>query len=131
MEHIREIDVEGVRAPAPHARTLKHIVAPWTVGSDAMWVGFSLVDPGSSSNPHRHRNEEIFIVLEGAGRAVVDDESADISAGSVVRVPPSALHQLVNEGSGILKVACVASPAFTRADFDAAHALDKRPDSAT
>jgi len=124
--HVRDTDIDGVRAGAPHARTLKHLIAPWTVGSDAMWVGFSIVDTNSSSNPHEHSNEEIFIVLEGHGRAVVNDEADMISPGSVVRVPPGARHQLINDGTGVLKVACVASPAFTQTDFNIAHELNSR-----
>jgi hypothetical protein len=30
MIHVREPDVSGVRVPGPHARTLKHLLAPWT-----------------------------------------------------------------------------------------------------
>jgi mannose-6-phosphate isomerase-like protein (cupin superfamily) len=125
--HRDERDVEGVRAPAPHSRTLKHMVAPWTGGSEAMWVGFSIIDEHSSSNPHHHSNEEIFIVVEGSGRVIVDGEQAPISPGSVVRVAPGQQHQLVNEGEGVLKVACAASPAFGLADFGLAHNL---PDTA-
>src|SRR5260221_636536 len=107
--HVRESELEGVRAPAPNARTLKHAVTQGGDGSEAMWVGFSLVDEGSSSNRHHHGNEEVFIVMEGTGRICVEDESVDVSPGSVVRVPPGVDHQLVNEGTGVLKVACIAS----------------------
>jgi mannose-6-phosphate isomerase-like protein (cupin superfamily) len=124
MLRVTEADVEGVRAAAPHARTLKHMVAPWLGGSDSLWVGFSLVDEGSSSNPHHHDNEEIFIVVDGTGQVVVDDERAPLTRGTVVRIPPGAVHQLVNCGAGVLKVACVASPAFSARDFDTAHRLD-------
>src|SRR2546421_6240892 len=109
MLHVRESEIEGMRAPAPHARTLKHAVAPWAEGSSALWVGFSIIDRTSSSNPHHHGNEEIFIVISGEGSVVVGDEVEPISPGSVVRVPPSTVHQLVNDGDTELKVACVAS----------------------
>jgi mannose-6-phosphate isomerase-like protein (cupin superfamily) len=123
MLHREESQVEGVRAPAPHSRTLKHMVAPWAGGSDAMWMGYSVIDEGSSSNPHQHPNEEMFIVVEGSGRVIVGGEEAPVSAGTVVRVPSGQSHQLVNEGTGVLKVACVASPAFGMADFGLAHNL--------
>ena len=45
MKHIRAHQTDGIRAPAPHARTLKHLIAPWTVGSANIWVGLSEVDP--------------------------------------------------------------------------------------
>ena len=124
MKHIREHEVEGVRAPEPHARTLKHLAAPWTVGSQHMWVGMSKVDPGSSSNPHHHDvQEEIFFVVSGHGEIVVDDERAAVEPGSVVVVPPGATHCLINTGDETLKVLATVSPPFEQRDFDTRHQL--------
>jgi mannose-6-phosphate isomerase-like protein (cupin superfamily) len=126
MKHVREQDVAGIRAPAPHARTLKHLAAPWTIGSQNLWVGLSEVDPGSSSNAHSHeRNEEVFYVVQGAGVIEVGSEGVEVGPGSVVVVPPGATHRLVNSGAEVLKVLCSVSPPFELADFDAKHRLDR------
>ena len=125
MNHTHESDVEGIRAPEPNPRTLKHLAAPWTNGSKNLWVGLSEVDPGSESNAHSHKNnEEIFYVVSGEGYIVVGDERQAVSAGSVVLAPPGKMHQLQNPGSEILKVLCSASPAFAKEDFDLVHNLD-------
>lgn len=126
MKHTHESKVEAIRAPEPNPRTLKHLAAPWTIGTQNLWVGLSEVDPGSQSNPHSHeKTEEVFYVVSGEGFIVVGDERLAVSAGSVVVAPPGDTHQLQNPGDEILKVLCSASPAFVREDFDLTHNLDK------
>ena len=123
MEHVRTDDVPGERADAPYSRTLKHLAAPWTMGTEHLWVGMSEIDPGSRSNRHSHPNEEVFFVVAGRGRAVVDTEEVDVGPGSVVLVPSGETHQLVNTGDEPLQVLCSAAPAFDKRDFEVAHLL--------
>ena len=126
MKYTHENDVEAIRAPEPNPRTLKHLAAPWTIGSENLWVGLSEVDPGSASNAHSHeRNEEVFYVVSGEGYIAVGDERQAVSAGSVVVAPPGKSHQLQNPGIETLKVICSAAPAFVKEDFDLAHNLDE------
>lgn len=126
MKHTHESEIEGVRAPEPNPRTLKHLAAPWTIGSENIWVGLSEVDPGSESNAHSHeKTEEVFYVVSGEGYIVVGDERQAVPAGSVVVAPPGDMHQLQNPGGETLKVICSASPAFVKEDFDVAHNLDE------
>ena len=128
MKYTHESEVEGIRAPAPNPRTLKHLAAPWTIGSENLWVGLSEVDPGSESNAHSHeKNEEVFYVVSGEGYIVVGDERRAVSAGSVVVAPPGETHQLQNPGNETLKVICSASPAFAKEDFDITHQLEEEP----
>lgn len=43
---------------------------------------------------HSHRNnEEIYAVLSGKGKAVIDGETVELSAGDWLRVSPSAKRQ--------------------------------------
>jgi mannose-6-phosphate isomerase-like protein (cupin superfamily) len=126
VRHVREQDVEGVRAPAPNARTLKHLAAPWTIGSEKLWVGLSEVDAGSSSNLHVHeKNEEVFYIVSGTGHVEVDDERQQVGPGSVVVIPPGSKHCLINDGDETLKVLCSVSPAFEKSEFDTSHQLDR------
>ena len=130
MRHVREQDIEAIRAPAPNPRTLKHLAAPWTIGSQNIWLGLSEVDPGSSSNAHSHeRNEEVFYVVSGEGFVRVDDERQAVSAGSVIVIPPGSTHQLENSGDEVLKVVCSVSPPFVKEDFEAEHELTSEDDS--
>ena len=44
---------------------------------------------------HAHKqNEEIYAVLEGEGKAVIDGETVPLAAGDWLRVAPSAKRQL-------------------------------------
>ena len=128
MKHVHAHDVEGVRAPAPNARTLKHLLAPWTVGSEHLWIGLSEIDSHSCSNSHSHPNEEAFFVVSGYGDVVVAGERERIGPGSAVLVPSDAEHQLVNTSAEVLRVLCSAAPAFDRSVFDQAHNLDQQRD---
>ncbi len=123
-KHVRAHEVEGVRAAPPHTRTLKHLAAPWTIGSRNLWVGLSEVDPGSSSNLHAHDNEEAFFVLSGYGRVQVDAETVAVGPGSLVLVPPNTPHRLFNPATEVLRVLCCAAPAFDKTVFDSRHLLE-------
>ena len=122
MHTVHVEEVAGTRFPAPHARTIKHLVAPWTTGSTHLWLGVSEVDAGSSSNPHRHpRQEEIFVVLEGSGIIAVDGVSVPVRPGSVVLVAPGEQHQLISTAAERLRVLSAVAPPFSAEDFAAAH----------
>ena len=122
MHTVHMDEVAGTRFPAPHARTIRHLIAPWVTHSAHLWVGLSDVDPGSSSNPHRHpRQEEVFVVLEGSGAIVVDGTSVPVGPGSVVLVAPGEEHQLVSSVAERLRVLSAVAPPFSAGDFAAVH----------
>ena len=121
--HVREQEVEGVRMPPPHAREVKHLAAPWTMGTKNLWMGISQVEPNSRSNRHSHpHKEEVFFVLSGEGRITVAEEEFEVGEGSCVYVPTGEEHQLVNTQSDeVLRVLSVTSPPFTFEDFVTVH----------
>jgi len=122
MKHIKENEVEGERFPPPYARTIKHLAAPWTLGIQNLWIGLSIIDPRSSSNPHAHGDrEEIFFVISGHGKIRVGPEEDFIEPGSCIYVPIGHIHQLINPGNEALKVIAATSPAFQLESFEAAH----------
>ncbi len=113
MKYIREQDVEGDRIGPPHQRVIRHLAAPWTLGTTKLWLGTSSVDPGFSSNAHAHEDqEEVFYCVSGRGRIKVDDEEMPLEPGVVVFVPEKSVHQLINDGDEILKVVSAVSPPF-------------------
>jgi mannose-6-phosphate isomerase-like protein (cupin superfamily) len=123
MHIVREQDVVGDRMAAPYARVVKHLAAPWTLGTTKIWLGISVVDPLSSSNPHAHQTqEEVFFCLSGRGRIRVDNEEAEIGPGSCVFVPPGAVHQLVNtQPDEPLRVLGATAPAFEQQGWNQVH----------
>jgi mannose-6-phosphate isomerase-like protein (cupin superfamily) len=122
IKHVKEHEVKGERFDPPHARTIKHLAAPWTLGTRNVWLGITEVDPGNASNLHSHdEREEIFYVISGQGKIRVADEEEAIEPGSCIYIPIGLPHQLINTAKEKLKAVAVTSPAFTLAKFDEAH----------
>ena len=125
MRHVKEHEVEGERFERPYARIIKHLAAPWTLGTTKVWLGVSKIGPGSCSNPHGHdAAEEIFYVVSGHGKIRVGAEEEDVEPGSCVFVPIGEEHQLINTGDETLKVVAATAPPFQLDGFDAVHLKD-------
>lgn len=62
-------------------------------------LGVTVVDadPGWTGTEHDHADgghEEVYLVVEGSARLVVDGEPHDLPAGHAVRVEPGATRRL-------------------------------------
>lgn len=74
-----------------------------------------------------HTLDQFFRVEEGAGEAVLDGVRTPIRAGFAVLVPAGARHNIINTGSGPMKLYTIYSPPnhrdgvvhHTRADAEA------------
>ncbi len=54
--------------------------------------------PGQASTRHRHRlTEELYVLLEGHGRARIDGELLSIDTGGALLVTPESVRQLFND----------------------------------
>lgn len=57
---------------------------------------------------HSHKqNEEIYAILSGKGKAVIDDETLELSAGDWIRVSPSAKRQFFAATDSSMSFACI------------------------
>jgi mannose-6-phosphate isomerase-like protein (cupin superfamily) len=71
----------------------------------------------SATTAHYHRaSEELYLVVEGLGRLVIDDEERELAEGDCALIPPGATHKLYNIGSRPLRVICACAPAYSNAD---------------
>ena len=121
---VHENEAEAEQIVAPHARVIRHLAAPWNVGTKYVWVGTSSVEPGCTSNEHAHDGqEEIFYCISGNGRIRVDGMESRVAPGDLVYVPPGCRHQLINDGAAVFKVLEVVSPPFVREKFKKDHQL--------
>lgn len=123
MKIVKEHEVKGETIPSPYARVIKHLAAPWTMGTKNIWFGISKVEVGGKSNPHSHDIEEIFYIESGRGKIIVEDEESEIEPGSCIYIPPNKTHQLINTGDETLKVICATSPPFEPKKFRIIHEL--------
>lgn len=57
---------------------------------------------------HAHKqNEEIYIVLDGNGKMVLDGESVELSANDYLRVSPAAKRQIFAAQDSAIKYVCI------------------------
>ena len=66
--------------------------------------------PAGASVPfvHSHKqNEEIYAILEGKGRVVIDDETIELKAGDWLRISPIAKRQFFAATDSSIKYICI------------------------
>jgi len=72
------------------------------VGADRGDMPFSFflaeAQPGRGAPLHRHRYDEVLVMLECRGRQVVGDETREVEAGAIVVVKAGTPHGFINEG---------------------------------
>lgn len=57
---------------------------------------------------HSHKNnEEIYVVLTGKGKAVVDGETVELAAGDWVKIAPAAKRQFFAADDSAISFACI------------------------
>lgn len=79
-------------------------------------LAHAVVKPGETSFKHALKTSEIYIILEGKGRMVVDKEAQEVSQGHVVYIPPNAVQCIENIGSEDLIFYCIVDPAWREED---------------
>lgn len=78
------------------------------IGSSGIGCMLHVVEPGKKAFPFHvhHKNDELFIILEGEGTYRYGEESYPIKTGDVCAAPvggPEVAHQIINTGSATLK----------------------------
>ncbi len=57
---------------------------------------------------HSHKqNEEIYVVLAGKGKAMIDGEAVELAAGDWVRISPAAKRQFSAADDSAISFACI------------------------
>jgi oxalate decarboxylase/phosphoglucose isomerase-like protein (cupin superfamily) len=98
------ITAHGGRGTILFARILDRVP-----GSGCNWLDMSILPPGASIGLHAHglEDEEIYIVISGRGRMIVDDETFMVGAGDVVLNQPGGTHALENTGDEDLRIVVI------------------------
>jgi quercetin dioxygenase-like cupin family protein len=59
---------------------------------DNVLVTYNLLAPGLTPGPHSHPFDQIFMLIQGKVKLHVEDRIFDCGPGSVIRIPPNAMH---------------------------------------
>lgn len=86
----------------------KTLVSSDVTRSGELTMGIAKIPPGGEAlRKHRHRQAEIYLILEGTGVVEIDSEARSVGVGSTVFIPGDALHSCENTGASELRFAYV------------------------
>jgi quercetin dioxygenase-like cupin family protein len=88
------------------------------VGNASTATVYFELDPGMHVGMHRDSSEELLLILEGEGEATVGEETAVAQAGALLTVPAMEPHDILNVGTGTLRVLGFFSAPTLVATFD-------------
>ena len=105
---VREEEGETFFQPGSVAKML---ISPKLTGSKGMDLGILRLDSQKETKPNVHPvSEELFYILKGKGKIIVEDEMGEISAGMSIYIPPNVSHVFVNTGEEPLEFILMHSP---------------------
>jgi len=79
-------------------------------------LAHATVPPGDTTKPHRLKASEVYYIIAGTGKMVIDDESASVRPGDAVYIPPGAAQYIDNTGKVDLVFLCIVDPAWQAKD---------------
>lgn len=82
--------------------------------------------PAGSNVPfvHSHKqNEEVYGIIEGAGKAVIDGETIELKTGDWLRISPEAKRQLFAAADSAIKYICIQVKANSLEEYTADDAI--------
>ena len=100
--------------PAPVVRLYEREASPErTCLQTIQFVHHMLIPPGGRHVQELHIHpdaEELVVVTQGKGTALVGGQSHDVQAQDVIYVPPSTEHEIRNTGEELLGVLFICVP---------------------
>ena len=76
-----------------------------------LFAGLNCFGPGQEHKAHTHEGQDkMYVILEGAGEAMVGETTSAVRAGDLVLAPSGVIHSLRNTSEGKLVVLVVFAP---------------------
>jgi quercetin dioxygenase-like cupin family protein len=85
----------------------KTLVSGDVTPSEALTMGIGRIPAGEALRRHRHRQVEIYLILEGTGVVEIGSATRSVRAESTVFIPGDAVHSCENTGASDLRFAYV------------------------
>jgi mannose-6-phosphate isomerase-like protein (cupin superfamily) len=72
--------------------------------------------PGARSRVHRLKTAEVYYLIRGTGMMHIGGETALVTAGDAVYIPPGSVQWFENPGKDEIEFLCVVDPAWRPED---------------
>jgi mannose-6-phosphate isomerase-like protein (cupin superfamily) len=96
----------------------KTLISAGVTQSEHLTMGIASIPPGEALHEHRHRQAEIYLVLEGNAMVRVGSVARPVEAGAAVFIPGDAVHSCENTGASDLRFAYVlATDSFDDVEY--------------
>lgn len=101
----------------PHGSEIRPLVDRTNSAVSQCSLAEELLPPGHSVTPHHHVvTEEIYYIVEGYGRMIIDEAAAEVGPGDAVYIPRGSRHTLTNTGATMMRILLVCGPAYAIED---------------
>ena len=82
-------------------------------GSENLSITWVEGKPGSEQRTHAHpASEQVYVIIRGRGLMKVGHEEREVSAGTLIFIPPGVGHAIRNVGDEPLTYVSATSPPF-------------------
>lgn len=115
-------ELENFAVKYGHGEDMESRFATKPLGLQKSGLGFQKVLPGRSI-PFKHKHaeqEEVFIIVDGDGKIILDEEVVELKTWDAVRVPPEVIRT-VEAGPNGLEMIIVGAPNTGKNDFELFH----------
>lgn len=112
MEVIKCWEEEGETISEPYKRTIKVFFASDRRNVPEITFSHALIYPHSKTDYHKHDRPELIQVLEGRGEVVCEGVETPIEPDMALWVRAGEMHQVINKGSEMMKLATVFIPSY-------------------
>jgi mannose-6-phosphate isomerase-like protein (cupin superfamily) len=101
----------------PHGSQIRPLIDRTTSSIERCSLAEEVLPAGATVGRHHHlETEEIYYILQGAGRMTVGEETREVEAGDAVFIPRGHTHTLENTGAEPMTILLVCGPAHSFAD---------------
>ena len=111
MDIVRLDEISGMRFPA--GRHTRVLVGEGGLTAQAFCQGYVVIPPGAGVPEHSHPQEEVYLILSGAGEMMVGGEILPVDGICAIYVPSGMPHTLINSGDEEMVLVFTYAPAGT------------------
>ena len=110
-EVVKGTEVMIWESPAPHRRRFGLMFERDITPTQNLTAGTVVIPPGQEQpKMSTHEAEEIYYVVRGKGKFLLDDRTYEVEAGTGVYVGRGVKHRAINTGDSDLELFYVNSP---------------------